>query len=160
MKRLLLTLTTTDNVTAEQQLLPEVTPMKWSEETDAPTDVAFFEILDEEGVVQACVTITGDAWRALESEYELDEVVRHVREGSDLEDAIRAELDLYEMTYAHCEEWTDEWNCMVDSECPTCGTDCSPRTAVQLRGLVPTAGEELEAFNLCGTRDEAPRLAA
>lgn len=23
-------------------------------------------------------------------------------------------------------KWTDEWSCMVDDDCPMCGTTCSP----------------------------------
>lgn len=37
------------------------------------------------------------------------------------------------LNYYRCDEcdveWTDEWSCMCDDECPSCGADISPYDA-------------------------------
>lgn len=92
------------------------------------------------------VILDAAAWRALGDTRDFRGFVGDAK-GTDLECAVRAQVDQVESTYRHCgTEWTDTWSCSCDSECPTCGKDIQPVTSRQVEGLVEIDHDDGPAF--------------
>jgi hypothetical protein len=113
----------------------------WNREPESHTAQATLSIGTDQ------IVIAGDAWRALESEGDFQELHATARYAG-LESALREQLDVFESTYQHCgTEWTEEWSCDCNGECPVCGKgDIESVSARQLRGLIDS--DRLERFEL------------
>jgi hypothetical protein len=95
MRVLKLSLITKEQRTGTQILTGPLaeTDIIWdAEDGDDPTEMAVFEVTDlADRVLETCA-ITGDEWRTLESEGNLDVVAQDVTRGIPLTDAIESQL--------------------------------------------------------------------
>lgn len=117
--------------------LDSVAPVAWDSDGDDVSTQAMLEVVVD-GLMVDRFAITGDAWRVLQEEGDMTEMLRDVRDGAPLELCLRAQLDHFENHYEHegCgETWVDKHSCGCDDECPTCGVSISPHDSVQLAGL-------------------------
>lgn len=65
-------------------------------------------------------------------------------------------LNHYEC-YRCSENWTDEWSCQCDDECPHCGAgDSSPYDSEDLSGYVEQEADEYVVYISPASADESP----
>ena len=139
MKTLKLTLTTAAGCTGTKDLT-RGSAIVWDREpVDLDhTTLARFDLLRGDEIVDT-FEIDGAAWRVLESEGDMDEVLSDVKSGAgDIEMALRAQLDVLQNHYEHedCNAaWTDTHSCGCDDECPSCGADIEAHESIMISGL-------------------------
>lgn len=52
--------------------------------------------------------------------------------------------------------WTDQWSCMCDDDCPSCGTTCSPETSEEIELEDGQTLDDIQACDDCGAVEGTP----